>query len=101
MKRKQGLEDMKTGKLKVIIATSILDEGVDISGIDVLIHVAGGKSLRQVLQRVGRSLRKKEEDNSTIIFDFLDNTNVFLQRHGEERQEIYEKEQFDIDILNG
>jgi hypothetical protein len=33
---------MRSGKLKVMIATSLIDEGVDISGINSLILGAGG-----------------------------------------------------------
>ena len=94
--RKQKLNDMRSGKLKVMIATSLIDEGVDISGINSLILGAGGKSLRQVLQRVGRALRKKKEDNTTQIYDFADMTNRFLFHHSKEREKIYREEEFEI-----
>lgn len=95
-KRKQYLSDMKSGKLKVLIATSLIDEGVDISGINTLIIAAGGKSLRQVLQRIGRALRRKEEDNTTQIYDFIDMTNKFLYKHYLERRSIYDNENFEV-----
>ena len=94
--RRQKLQDMRTGKLKVMIATSIVDEGVDISGIHALILAAGGKSLRQTLQRVGRALRKKKDDNTCQVFDFTDYTNKFLLSHSKERRKIYIDEKFDI-----
>lgn len=94
--RKQKLNDMRSGKLKVMIATSLIDEGVDISGINSLILGAGGKSLRQVLQRVGRALRKKKDDNTTQIYDFADMTNRFLFHHSKEREKIYKEEEFEI-----
>lgn len=98
--REEKLNAMRAGELKVMIATSIIDEGVDISGIDVLIMAAGGKSVRQTLQRVGRALRKKKTgDNTTMIFDFYDRTNRFLLRHAKARKTIYEEENFDIDFL--
>lgn len=94
--RRQKLNDMRTGKLKVMIATSIVDEGVDISGIHALVLAAGGKSLRQTLQRVGRALRKKKDDNTCQVFDFTDYTNKFLLSHSKERRKIYLEEKFDI-----
>lgn len=94
--RKQKLNDMRSGKLKVMIATSLIDEGVDISGINSLILGAGGKSLRQVLQRVGRALRKKKDDNTTQIYDFADMTSRFLFHHSKEREKIYREEEFEI-----
>ncbi|QDJ97603.1 DNA helicase [Staphylococcus phage PALS_1] len=97
--RREKLNDMRSGKLKVMIATSLIDEGVDISGINALILGAGGKSLRQTLQRIGRALRKKKDDNTTQIFDFNDMTNRFLYTHSNERRKIYEEEDFEIKDL--
>jgi superfamily II DNA or RNA helicase len=97
--RRDKLNDMRSGKLKVMIATSLIDEGVDISGIRALILGAGGKSLRQTLQRIGRALRKKKEDNTTQVFDFNDMTNRFLFKHSNERRKIYEEEEFEINDL--
>lgn len=94
--RQQKLNDMRSGELKVMIATSLIDEGVDISGIHALILGAGGKSLRQVLQRIGRALRKKKDDNTTQIFDFEDKTNRFLFEHFKQRLAIYKEEKFDV-----
>lgn len=97
--RKQHLDDMKSGKLKVLISTSLIDEGVDIKGINTLIIGAGGKSLRQVLQRIGRALRKKDVDNTTQIYDFIDMTNKFLYKHYLERRTIYDNENFEVQEL--
>uniref|UniRef100_A0AAU6MXG7 DNA helicase n=1 Tax=Staphylococcus phage 184DA TaxID=3110532 RepID=A0AAU6MXG7_9CAUD len=97
--RREKLNDMRSGNLKVMIATSLIDEGVDISGINALILGAGGKSLRQTLQRIGRALRKKKDDNTTQIFDFNDMTNRFLYTHSNERRKIYEEEDFEIKDL--
>src|SRR5699024_3107799 len=97
--RREKLNDMRSGKLKVMIATSLIDEGVDISGINALILGAGGKSLRQTLQRIGRAVRKKKDDNTTQIFDINDMTNRLLYTHSKERRKIYEEEDFEIKDL--
>lgn len=98
--RDARLDEMRAGTLKVVIATSILDEGVDVSGIDALIMGAGGKSFRQTLQRVGRALRKKKEgENVTHIYDFADRTNKYLYRHYQAREKIYQDENFEINYL--
>lgn len=95
--RETEFQNMRSGKLKVMIATTIMDEGVDISGIDTLILGAGGKSLRQTLQRVGRGLRKKKTgENKIEVFDFYDLTNTHLKKHSEERRKIYASEGFEI-----
>lgn len=97
--RQKYLSDMKSGNLKVLISTSLIDEGVDIKGINTLIIGAGGKSLRQVLQRIGRALRKKDKDNTTQVFDFIDMTNKFLYKHYLERKVIYDNEKFEVQEL--
>lgn len=94
--REGVLEDLRTGKLKVLIATSILDEGVDVSGIHCLWLAAGGKSFRQILQRIGRGLRKKEDGSGVEVYDFLDYTNEHLIKHTQERYHYYKAEKFEI-----
>nr|DAN11129.1 MAG TPA: DNA helicase [Herelleviridae sp.] len=99
--RKKALNAMRSGKLKVMIATSLIDEGVDISGIHALILGAGGKSLRQTLQRIGRALRRKEGDNTCQVFDFTDMTHRFLLKHSQERRVIYDEEEFEVkDVMS-
>jgi superfamily II DNA or RNA helicase len=94
--REEVLEDMKKGKLKVLIATTILDEGVDVSGISCLWMAAGGKSFRQVLQRIGRGLRRKDDGSGLEVYDFLDFTNEHLTNHTNERYQYYKDEKFEI-----
>lgn len=94
--REESLQLVRDGKLSVLIATSIVDEGVDISAIDALILCAGGKSLRQTLQRIGRTLRKKKGDNTCQVFDFTDYTHDILLSHSKKRRKIYVEEEFEI-----
>lgn len=98
--RKQELDNVKEGQNRVLIATSVLDEGVDISNIDTLILAAGGKSIRQVIQRVGRVLRKKyNKENKALIVDFMDKQNRYLLKHSQAREKIYREEEFDIKVV--
>lgn len=98
--RNKELQAMRDGTLRCMIATSIMDEGVDINGINVLIMAAGGKSLRQTIQRVGRAIRKKKTgENVAEVYDFEDRTNEYLYKHSQERRAIYEQEQFDIKYI--
>ena len=96
--RESALAKFKAGDLHVLISTNIIDEGVDISRIEVLVMLAGKKSRRQVLQRVGRSLRKKAGANVVHIYDFLDWGSKYLEKHSKERHAIYKQEKFDIEF---
>lgn len=98
--RQQAIKGMTDGSVKVLIATSIFDEGVSVNNIRALIMAGSTKSLRLVLQRTGRSLRKKTTDNTALIFDFIDRNHPILRRHSEERLNIYKNEGYDIKYLN-
>ena len=98
--RTEQMAKAKAGELDVLVATSVLDEGVDISGFRALIMAGGYKSLRLVLQRVGRILRKKETDNTALVYDFMDRQNVLTFSHSSQRLKIYQNEGFDIKYLN-
>lgn len=99
-KRTAQLDSARAGNVDVLIATSVLDEGVDISGFRALIMAGGFKSPRLVLQRIGRVLRRKEDDNTALVYDFVERTNEILYKHSLERISIYEDEGFDIKYLN-
>lgn len=97
--RESALAKFRAGDLHVLISTNIIDEGVDISRIGVLIMLAGKKSRRQLLQRVGRSLRKKESGENVVhIYDFMDFGSRYLEKHSKERHNIYKKEKFEIEF---
>lgn len=98
--RQLAIKGMTDGSVKVLIATSIFDEGVSVNNIRALIMAGSTKSLRLVLQRTGRSLRKKTTDNTALIFDFIDRNHPILRRHSEERLNIYKNEGYDIKYLN-
>jgi len=76
------------GDIDVLIGTSVLDEGVDIPAIASVILAGGGKSPIKVVQRLGRSLRPKKDDNTTVIVDFFDGFNVITKYHSKKRREI-------------
>jgi superfamily II DNA or RNA helicase len=98
--RARGLEKFSKGQLKVLIASTIIDEGVDMKSIGCMVLAAGGKSMRQQLQRIGRGLRLNGIDgNSVMVFDFYDRTNKFLLGHSNERIKIFKNEKFDVKIL--
>jgi superfamily II DNA or RNA helicase len=98
--RTNTLESFSRGELGIMIASTIIDEGVDMKSIGCMVLAAGGKSMRQQLQRIGRGLRLNGIDgNSVMVFDFYDQTNKFLRNHSNDRLKIFESESFDVKIL--
>ena len=76
------------GSIDVLIGTSVLDEGVDIPAISAVILAGGGKSPIKVVQRLGRSLRPKKVDNTTILIDFVDSFNPITLGHSKSRRNV-------------
>lgn len=77
---------------QIMIATSHLDEGVDLKKLDVVILAAGGKSSRRLVQRIGRILRLSKSGKYAYVVDFTDEGNPILVKHRNERLRIYKDE---------
>ena len=98
--RATHLHRFSTGELPILIASTIIDEGVDMKSIGCMVLGAGGKSMRQQLQRIGRGLRLNGIDgNSVMVFDFYDATNKYLLNHSKERIKIFKDENFDVKVV--
>lgn len=83
------LNKLKNGEINVLIGTSHLDEGVDISSLDVTILAGGGKKDRRIIQRLGRVLRKSKTGKYAYLIDFTDEGSYVLQKHSHERRQLY------------
>jgi len=92
--RRDVLKSMQNGG--VFIATPIFDEGIDVPSISTLIVACGGNSSNKLLQRLGRGLRKKAYDNVVNVYDFLDDTNMYLLGHSEKRIDTLIDEGFEV-----
>ena len=79
-------------EISCVITTTIADEGIDIPAVNSLILAGGGKSYVRTIQRVGRTLRLKEDGSAAEIVDILDKTNRYLKAHAKARLEHYEAE---------
>ena len=89
--RLETIQEMKDGKLEVLVASKIFDQGVDIPELDALILAGSGKSSGRALQRIGRVIRLAKNKTKAIIVDFYDNCK-YLKDHSESRIKIYESE---------
>lgn len=86
------VDKLSSGEVKVLIATSHLDEGVDISSLDVCILASGGKKDRRIVQRVGRVLRKTKTGKYAYVIDFNDRGSRVLSRQSSQRLSQYKKD---------
>lgn len=98
--REDLLNRLKNNELDVLIASNILDEGVDVSGINALIYARGMKSIRKLLQGIGRGLRLKSDNSQLRFYDFIDDTHKQLLLHSKERYETLAKEKFYVKLMS-
>ena len=99
-RRQELLDNLKSGDIDVLISTAVLDEGVDVSGINAVIYARGGKSVRKLLQGLGRGLRKKEDGSKLRFYDFIDDMCTALLQHSLYRYETLKAEKFTVKALD-
>jgi len=86
--RKQILKELGSGVTRIVIATNIYSEGVDMPALAVLINAAGGASGIHSLQLLGRVLRSAPGKTKAWVVDLQDN-GKFLNNHSKDRVNIY------------
>ena len=91
LKRNATIQAFREKLCKILICTTIADEGLDIPSADCLILAGGGKSSTRALQRIGRVLRKYEGKDRAFVYDFRDSTPMLL-RQAQVRNRLYKQE---------
>ncbi len=108
-KRNGVKEDFKSGKLRIVIASQIWNEGINIPIVGVLVKADGGggkhieedRGVRSVVQQIGRVLRKPvkkdgeintSEENIVEVYDFLDRGHKDLWKHSSNREKTFKME---------
>lgn len=59
--RRLALDRFADGRLKAITAPLVLDEGIDVPAADLAVILAASRTRRQMIQRMGRVLRRKAD----------------------------------------
>lgn len=94
--RTSCLEQFAEGDISILIASTILKEGINVPTIGSLIYACAGRSKTSLLQTIGRSLRLNEYGNKVEVYDFMDYTNEHLAAHSAARLHIMQQEGFPI-----
>jgi superfamily II DNA or RNA helicase len=77
--REKTLRAFHDGRLRVLCACDILNEGWDCPDIEVLLMARPTLSRVIYLQQLGRGTRKAPGKDCLIVFDFVDNANRYNQ----------------------
>ncbi|QAA33553.1 DEAD/DEAH box helicase [Clostridium manihotivorum] len=76
-KREKVLKDYEAGEVKVLCACDLLNEGWDSPRTEVLFMARPTMSKVIYMQQLGRGTRKAEGKDYLLVFDFIDNANLF------------------------
>lgn len=82
--QQQNLDDFRIGRLNLIIATSVLEEGIDVSSCQTVICFDASKNLISFVQRRGRA--RKEGSKHIVLLEAHDK-----QGHSSKWQELEKK----------
>lgn len=75
LERKQVLAGFETDDYELVAAPKLLDEGIDVAAADLAIIVAASASRRQMIQRMGRVLRLKEDGRlARVVVLYVEDT---------------------------
>ena len=69
--RHETLTRFKEGEYKTLVASHVLNEGVDVPAASVAIILSGTGSAREYVQRLGRVLRKGDEHKLAIMYEVV------------------------------
>lgn len=69
--RKEILRRFKEGDTDALIAIKCLDEGIDVPACRTAVLIASSRNPRQFIQRRGRILRRSENKDKALIYDFV------------------------------
>jgi superfamily II DNA or RNA helicase len=67
-KRDAEIERFNSGESNILLSAKALDEGYDIKDANVGIVVSGSSSKRQIIQRLGRVIRKSEGKKTSLLY---------------------------------
>lgn len=76
-KRERIFQEYENGDINVLCACDLLNEGWDSPKTQVLFMARPTMSKTIYLQQLGRGTRKSEGKDCLLVFDFIDNANLF------------------------
>ena len=89
-------EDFKAGEFSVLVGSVVYNESADIPIVTDVVMAAGGRSPRQLLQRLGRGERTSEGKPYVRIWDFWDSQHGITAKQSATRIEVYQAEQIRV-----
>jgi superfamily II DNA or RNA helicase len=87
-----------SGRTKIVLATTIWDEGEDIPGVDSIVLAEGVRSMTNTLQRIGRGMRRDSKD--VWVVDIVPTCHSMLTNQAASRADTYEAEGYEVQLVD-
>jgi len=84
-KRKETLQRFREGSIKVLCATSLADEGLDVERLSRLILATPARAEGRTIQRLGRLMRPHPGKGTPVLFDLVDDHPMARRQHAARR----------------
>jgi superfamily II DNA or RNA helicase len=88
-RRKALLDEARAGRLPVLVATSLADEGLDLPRLSRAFLVFPSRARGRTAQRLGRLMRPHADKHDAVLVDFVDRKVPILRRQHLERRRLY------------
>lgn len=98
--RRKAIKDLVEGRLDVLVCSSVFQQAVDIPSLASVVNGAGGSSVIQTLQRIGRGTRVTKDKKTFEVWDVLDDGHRWLRKHGNQRKDVYESEGYKVEVVD-
>jgi superfamily II DNA or RNA helicase len=89
--RTEEIDKLRKGERRVMISTSLSDEGLDLPDLSAVLLCGLGKSVSRTMQRIGRVLRTHKNKSKAIVVVY-DHNARFLKKHSDKIRKILKKE---------
>lgn len=97
--RQAMVQRLEFGETDILVASVVMNQGIDVPQLRSLVIAAGGSSTIAALQRVGRGMRRVPGKDTVEVWDVKDTGNKWLQNHTRDRINSYETEEYEIEYL--
>ena len=78
--REAILDDARAGRVDVLIATQLADEGLDVPGLCAVHLAAPSRAAGRIEQRVGRIMRPAAGKGVPVVYDYVDDDSLMLSQ---------------------
>jgi len=87
--RRALLDEFRAGKIQVLVASTLADEGLDIPCLERIVLAFPGRTRGRTTQRLGRLMRPHPGKHQPVLFDVVDAHVPVLFRQFRERRRLY------------